>query len=175
MTYSRKRIATQTASVLKSLFIVFFFLPFALQGQEETNTTLPLDTVYVLFERTGNKIIEVGTAVYYKPELGYPQDVVRNHFVVKHLHCYDCKRPGPDEKDFNFSYRPWDKKVHYKLVPMKGFLKKDYKDQDWFNETSIEDINKFFKNKVIYLVDEGYLSDGKVFMLRVTLEDYVVE
>ena len=161
-------------SVYKLLLGISLSFSVALCAQESQPSVMAQDTVYVLFERSGNKIQETRTSVYSKPELAYPQDITREFIIVsRQLGCTDCQSNAWPE--IVLTYYPDAKSHDYKLMPKKEFLKLDYKDQDWFNETPVDDIYALLKDKVIYLVDEGYLSDGKVFLLQVSHYDFIEE
>ena len=54
------------------------------------------------------------------------------------------------------------------------FLKREYLDQDWFEETPLKDIISYLDEKIIILVDPTYLKNGEYYLLRVMLNDGIV-
>lgn len=57
----------------------------------------------------------------------------------------------------------------YKLVPLSILDEKDFKDRSWFDTHMYDEIVETFsgKDKVIFLIDEGQIKDGKAYMVRV--------
>lgn len=162
----------QRTSVRSAFLFVLTLISFGINAQERSEVR---DTVYILFERTGNTIQELGKKYYHKPELGYPNDLRRTYFIKKNIRCDSCDSKPMDRVTYAFPYDPRSTVNTYRLMPKKEFLKLDYKDQDWFHETPYESINKFLKDKVVYLVDKGYLYDDKVYLLKVFLLENTIE
>ncbi|MFW5700204.1 MAG: hypothetical protein ACOCWM_00815 [Cyclobacteriaceae bacterium] len=77
-------------------------------------------------------------------------------------------------KDLSFSFRSYIpewmyKQFEYQVVDQSILEEKDFKDRDWFEATDYEEIIKTFwgDDKVIYLLDERYIKDGKAYLVRV--------
>jgi len=146
--------------------ILFFFLTPPVISQMKMES----DTVFILFQNKRNSKHAVGYAVYHRPDLPYPKDVSRNFFVkvfihkraliyTKHVFMF---RANPNLENFFF------------MESRQEFLKREYLDQDWFEETPLKDIISYLDEKIIILVDPTYLKNGEYYLLRVMLNDGIV-
>ena len=136
------------------------------------------DTVYVLYENIKPNYITKLKKHRNDPDPRnyYPFDGGRHYNIIKKVGRFD------NGLYFIFnSYTPkWmDIQFYYQEVDKSVLDKKDFKDREWFDKTSYEDIIKYFSRnekgeKVIMLLDETHLNDEKVYLVRVYF-DYDAE
>lgn len=158
-------------SVINFLFVVLLATSTGCYSQVKSEPGNLTDTVFLLFERTGNKILEVGEKVYHKPELKYPRDISREYVIRMSKLCVDCEQSARIENvSVMLSFdAAADSSFH---MSRKEFLKKNYLDQDWFNSKSMAEIEEVLKDKTLYLADQGFLYDDNYILLKVDYYDF---
>lgn len=154
------------------LFIIFYCvistsssLGYGLNNQE--------DTIFVLFEKMDYNSIEQSKMPKksYDYSGAYPNDSDRkfNVLISGHMHIwFYCFSNLPEWSDMVFEFRTIDQEF---------VNKKDFKDQEWFRNTSKEEILNTFlgKNKIIYLTEKERIKNGKAIIIRVYPDIQTVE
>ena len=164
-----------TESATKLILTLVLVLPLGCQAQEGKMTKGTQDTIYVLYERTGNKVIEVGRRVYHRPDAAYPKDISRDYIIKMAKLCVECPQTRRIENHSIMLSFDAQRDTTF-FLSKRTFYQTDYKDQDWFNDQPIDTIQKLMSSaKVIYLVDEGYLSDGQFIVLKVSYDDFTID
>ena len=138
------------------------------------------DSVFILFEPDYNTVVDLGKKDFYKPLSRYPNDVSRMYSIRQFRFCASCdgfKWAKRSTFPFVFYFSPkevsrdnWDSE--YFDVTMDYFYSREVFDQNWFNNTPSEEIEKILTKagKNVFLVDKSYLYNGKYIMLRVFCE-----
>ncbi len=165
-----ERLKLKALSVAR-LFWMFALCFIAFSAIGQTGESIAKDTVFILFNKTNNKVIESGLAVYHKPDLPYPMDVSRSYFIQKYERLKDRRRPLWSLSVIHLDFNP--ERNEHSLIQKANFLQSDYIDQAWFNQRTYKEIMSYLEGKLLYLVNDSYLYDGKFFMMRVILQDNV--
>ncbi|MCB0496022.1 MAG: hypothetical protein KDC79_07785 [Cyclobacteriaceae bacterium] len=145
---------------MKVIFTLFFVLIFNYCNAES-------DTLYILYQEIyPNYIVKIGKHKDDPDSRDYYPFDGGSHYKIP------SSTGSILDISFNFnSYTPeWmDNQFSYKIVNESILKEKNFKDRSWFDAHTYDEIVETFsgKDKVIYLIDEGQIKDGKVYMVRV--------
>lgn len=122
------------------------------------------DTLFVLFSESNNDYIRKSFHHDIDSTSNYPLDFQRSYIIMKRNNNFIEK--------INFSYSPvypsWMDSLYYKFESISILEQKDFKDQQWFEQTDYDKIVGTFQNAgVILLADKSRIKNDTLCLIKV--------
>lgn len=130
--------------------------------------------IYIIFDGPRDNVIQKVSVQEENSEKKYPIDVTRAYFMKSFRFCNTCDKPSWDLGEFMFVFDPKVSSYTY-VTSMDIYKDGNVLDQAWFDKTPLDEIFELFNRRNnVYLIDKGYLVEGKRVLLKVTYNKRIV-